>query len=288
MTNVIALVASFYLVFVGALFFFQRNLLYYPDDSVPSPVASGVPEMSPVTAETGDGLALRSWYRAAEEGRPTVVFFHGNAGNIGSRGFKVRSYLDAGFGVLLVGYRGYGGNPGSPTEQGLYADGRAALEFLDGEGVAARLWVLYGESLGSGVAVRMAAERASTDPVGALVLEAPFSSIVDVASHHYPYVPVGWLIKDRFDSAAVIADVRAPVLIVHGREDRTIPMKFGARLFEAAVEPKESHWLEGADHNNLHDFGIGRLTIEFIERHLAVPALGRNGTNSEILTLAGQ
>ncbi len=274
MINFIAMASAVYVVFVGALFLFQRNMMYYPDASTPSPVASGVPEMSEVTAVSDDGLSLVSWYRAAAEGRPTMVYFQGNAGNVGSRAFKVRPYLDAGFGVLLVGFRGYGGNPGKPTEQGLYADGRAALDFLVSQGVAAGRTVLYGESLGSGVAVQMAAERAPGEPVAALVLEAPFSSIADVAAHHYPYVPARWLIKDRFDSAAKIAGVRAPVLIVHGRRDRTVPMRFGKRLFEAAVEPKEGHWLEGADHNDLYDFGTARIVIDFLDHRLAPPGGG--------------
>ena len=127
MTNFITVAALVYVVLVATLYVFQRNMMYFPDTSVPSPVHSGVPEMQPVTLETEDGLKLLAWYRAVE-GQPVVVYFHGNAGNIGARGFKVRPYLDAGFGVLLVSYRGYGGNPGSPTEEGLYADGRAALE----------------------------------------------------------------------------------------------------------------------------------------------------------------
>ena len=265
MTNFITVTAVVYVVFVAALYVFQRNLMYMPDTSVPSTVHSGVPEMQPVTLETEDGLKLLAWYRAVE-GQPVVVYFHGNAGNIGDRGFKARPYLDAGFGVLLVSYRGYGGNRGSPTEEGLYADARAALDFLKAQDVAPERTVIYGESLGTGVAVQMASELGPENPAAALVLEAPFTSMGDVAAHHYPYVPARWLIRDHFDSAAKIAGINTPVLIVHGDRDRTIPIKFGRMLFEAAVEPKESRWLEGANHNDLYDFGAAEVVIEFVRR----------------------
>ncbi len=271
MTNFITVAAVVYVVFVAALYVFQRNIMYFPDTSVPSTVHSGVPEMQPVTLDTEDGLNLLAWYRAVE-GQPVMVYFHGNAGNIGARGFKVRPYLDAGFGVLLVSYRGYGGNRGRPTEEGLYADGRAALDFLKSQGVAPERVVLYGESIGTGVAVQMASELGPENPVAALVLEAPLTSMDDVAAHHYPYVPVRSLIRDHFDSASKIAGVNTPVLIIHGDRDRTVPIKFGRMLFEAAAEPKESRWLEGGNHNDLYDFGAAQVVVEFLNRRLGVSA----------------
>ena len=224
MTNLIATVTGVYVVIVAALFVFQRNLMYYPDTTVPSPAASGVSEMEAVSLATDDGLRLLAWYRAAVEGRATVVYFHGNGGHLGHRGDKVRPYLDAGLGVLLVSYRGYAGNPGSPTEDGLYADGRAALDFLAERGVGPAGVVLYGESLGSGVAVELAHRRAASEPVAAVVLESPFSTVPDVAQAHYPFVPARWMVKDRFDSVAKIAAIGAPLLILHGVRDRVSPI----------------------------------------------------------------
>ena len=267
MISFIASVTGVYLLFTLGLFVFQRSMLYFPDTSVPVLEASGIGDMEAVTLTTSDGLGLLSWYRRAAPGRPTMVFFHGNAGNIESRGFKVRPFLESGLGLLLVGYRGYGGNPGKPSEEGLYRDGRAALAFLSADGVDPDRWVLYGESLGTGVAVRLASERDRDSPVGALVLEAAYTSIAEVAGHHYPFVPVGLLIKDRFDSAAKIARVGAPVFIFHGERDRTIPIRFGKGLFEAAVEPKESLWLKGASHNNLYDYGASKAVLDFLGRH---------------------
>ena len=266
MISFIASVTGIYLLFTLGLFVFQRSMLYFPDASVPVLEASGIGDMEAVTLTTSDGLGLLSWYRRAAPGRPSLVFFQGNAGNIEHRGFKVRSFLESGLGLLLVGYRGYGGNPGKPSEEGLYRDGRAALAFLAADGVAPDHWVLYGESLGTGVAVQLASERAGESPVGALVLEAPYTSIAEVAGHHYPFVPAGLLVRDRFDSAAKIARVGAPVFIFHGDRDRTIPMRFGKDLFEAAAEPKESLWLKGASHNDLYEYGASQAVLDFLGR----------------------
>ena len=270
MVNFVVAAVGIYAAFVGTLFVLQRSMLYFPDSSVPSPAASLVPEMEVVATPTADGLRLRSWYRPAEGGQPTVVIFHGNAGNIGNRGFKARYFMKAGFGVMLASYRGYGGNEGKPTEDGLYADGRAAMDFLlKKQNIAPESVVLYGESLGSGVAVHMAMEAALERPVGALVLEAPFTSVADVAAKHYPYLPARWLVKDRFDSASKIMAIRTPLLVVHGEADGIVPAKFGHRLFDAAVEPKEGHWIAGGDHNGLYDYGAGEVVVEFVRRRLS-------------------
>ena len=207
---------------VVAVTLYQRSLLYFPGGDVPSPDQAGVPEMQPVTIRTGDGLDLLAWYRPAaggSEALPTIVYFHGNGGNLAMRSFAVRPFLDAGLGVLLVSYRGYGGNPVCPTEQGLYRDGHAALNFLKSLGVPPELTVLYGESLGTGVAVAMAAGR----QVGAVILEAPFTSAVDVAAAHYWFLPVRLLQWDRFDSLSRIGAIGAPLLVLYGTVDDIVP-----------------------------------------------------------------
>ncbi|MBT4463757.1 MAG: alpha/beta hydrolase [Rhodospirillaceae bacterium] len=254
-----------YAVLVGVLYFLQRSLLYHPDTSQPDMKAAGVADMQAVQATTSDGLELLSWYRAADADMPTVVLFQGNAGNIELRGSKARPFMDAGYGMMLVGYRGFGGNPGSPSEQGLYEDARAALRYLGENGVSAERVVLYGESLGTGVAVRIAAEQAGENaPVAAVVLEAPFSSIVDAAAFYYPYVPVSMMLKDRFNSIDAIADIGAPVLFVHGEEDEVTPIRFGKRLFDAAEEPKQAFWVRDAGHNDLAEFGLHDRVTDFL------------------------
>lgn len=268
MINVVLIAAGLYSAFVGALYLFQRQLMYLPATERAEPAASGLAEMRAIRLTTDDGLALTGWYRAAAASRPTVVFFQGNAGHIGHRGYKVRPFLDAGFGLLLVGYRGYGGNPGAPSEHGLYADGRAALAFLKDAGVPAKRWVFYGESLGSGVAVHLAHAQATSEPVGAVVLEAPFTSMPAVAQHHYPFVPALWLVKDRYDSLDKIAAIKAPLLVVHGERDDVIPVTFGRTLFAAAREPKESQWIARGGHNDLHEHGLVARAVDFLARRL--------------------
>ncbi|MCH7936192.1 MAG: alpha/beta hydrolase [Proteobacteria bacterium] len=269
MFSLIAIAVGVYMGIVGALYLIQDKLIYHPSQYLPPPAESGLPEMRPLQLTTKDGLKLTSWYKAAEKGQPTMVYFQGNGGNIAGREIKVRTYLDAGFGVLLVGYRGYGGNPGTPSEQGLYADGRAQLEFLAGQGIKPGRWVLYGESLGTGIAVQLAFEQAPKGPVGAVVLESPFTSLADAAAEHYPFVPARMLIKDRYDSLAKIDRIMAPLFVFAGENDMIIPPRHGKTLFEAARQPKESHWIPGGGHNNLHQFGIPGKVIDFLRRRLS-------------------
>lgn len=265
-----AVVACGYLMLVAALYLIQRQLLYLPDRSVPSPAESGAPDMAAIRLHTEDDLDLLAWYLPAEAGKATILYLHGNAGHIGYRGKRVQPYMDVGFGVLLLEYRGFGGNPGSPSEAGLMADARSALAFLESSGVPARSTVLYGESLGSAVAVATAAEWAHAGkPVAALVLEAPLSSVCDIAAHHYPWVPVHWLLKDRFEAAARIGEVGAPLLIVHGDADSIVPIRYGKQLFEAAREPKEAAWIPGGGHENLGRFGLRDIVLDFLARRLA-------------------
>jgi fermentation-respiration switch protein FrsA (DUF1100 family) len=267
----VALGAAGYAVVTGGLYAFQRNLLYLPSETRPAPEQYGLGEMEVIRTTTADGLELYAWYAPATGGRPTIVYLHGNAGHVGYRAERVRPFLDAGVGVLLVGYRGFGCNPGRPTEAGLYRDAEAALRWLGDHGVAPGRTVLYGESLGTAVAVEAAARMAEAgSPAGALVLEAPMSSIVDVAAHHYPLFPVRALLKDRFEAEARIGDVAAPLLVIHGAQDRVVPIRFGRRLFDAATQQKKGVWIEGAGHEDLGAFGLHEVVLAFVDRTLGL------------------
>lgn len=238
----------------------QRALLYFPSDRLPTPAEIGATDYQVVQLTTVDGLVLTAWYAPARDGRATIVYLHGNAGNIAGRVPKLRPFRAAGYGVLLVGYRGYGGNPGTPSEAGLLADGAAGLAFLADAGVASDEMVLFGESLGAAMAVQLAADR----QVAALILEAPFTSIIDAGSYHYPFLPVETLAEDRFESIRHIAKVTAPVLIVHGERDRVVPVAQGRRLLAAASEPKRGAFLPLAGHNNLAAFGVADIQLAFL------------------------
>jgi hypothetical protein len=251
-----------YLAVLSSLYVFQRHLLYFPDRSRPELAGLAQLGVREVRLTTADGLSLLSWYLLPREGRPVIFYLHGNGGNIGYRGDRMRRFAREGYGVLMLEYRGYGGNPGAPTETGLYEDARAGFDFLQGEAITAGRLVLYGESLGSGVAVQMATEQ----QIAALILESPFTSIAAVAQYHYPFMPAGRLIWDRYDSLSRIGRVTAPILILRGGRDTVVPPRFSQTLYEAAAEPKESWSAPDAGHVNLDRFGALDIVVAFIER----------------------
>lgn len=257
-----------YGAFVGVMYATQRSFIYHPSSGRPDQEAYEATDFRVVAYRTTDDIGLTAWHMPAAPGQPTLVYFHGNGGHLGQRVSKVRAYIERGYGVFLTSYRGFSGNAGQPTEQGVYADARAALDWLAGHGVSGDQLFVYGESLGTAVAVQMATEY----PIAGLILEAPFSSVVDMAQSRYLILPARWLVHDRFDSAAKIADIDAPLLIVHGDRDFTVPIRFGRRLFDAAVEPKRAIYVDGAGHNDLYDYGMAEMVLEFIEQPLTVSA----------------
>ncbi len=248
----------------GALYLLQRRLLYHPGLTRPVLGDLALLGVHEVTLTTSDGLSLFSWYLPPGAGRPLIVHFHGNGGHIGYRTERLRRLAREGYGVMLAEYRGYAGNPGTPSESGLYADATAALDFIAGEGIAPDRIVLWGESLGSGVAVELATRRR----VAAVVLEAPFTSVAAAAQYHYRLIPAAMLVRDRFDSLSRIGRVNAPLLILHGERDRIVPVSHGRTLFDAAAPPKEGWFAAEAGHQNLAQFGALDAAIAFIDRGL--------------------
>ena len=254
----VKIAAIVYIGVVAFLFFTQRSLIYFPDKNRPRMIEGA----EIVSVRTSDGLNLESWYFPPKDDKTiTIVYFHGNAGNYSHRLPKVRGYLRLGYGVLLAEYRGYGGNPGGPSEQGFYADGRAYIDWLKREKKPEKI-VIYGESIGSGTAVQMATEY----DVSGLVLETPFTSLVDIAAAQYFFVPVRYLLQDRFDNIGKITKVKAPKLVLHGLKDGTIPYASGRSLFDAAPEPKNFVDFPDGGHNNLYDFAAADYVIEFLNR----------------------
>lgn len=253
MLQLLTTIFVFYGVLMVVMYLAQRSFLYHPDNFTPTPQQSGVPEMTVVNITTEDGLTLFAWVQPpSDPAKPWVVLFHGNAGTLGARGDRAMAFLDAGYGMMMVEYRGFGGNPGKPTETGLMIDARAALAYLAKQGAVGKNLVLYGESLGTAVAVAMASEQAKLgQPVASVILEAPFTSMVDAGKVHYPYLPVSILLKDRYDSLSKIKDIDSPVFVVHGDEDWTVPQTQGRALFAAAQEPKTALWVKEANHSNL-------------------------------------
>jgi len=200
------------------------------------------------TFNTPDGVTLHAWFLRAEPAVGTILFFHGNAGNLSQRGEILRRLRSAGFNVFIPDYRGYGKSEGSPSEAGVYVDGLAAIEYLSSlSGVDSSRILYYGSSLGGAVAIDVATHR---QPAG-LILVSTFSSARDVAREAYPFLPIYFLLHSRFDSESKIRTLHCPILAFHGSDDTIIPIDLGRRLFEAAPQPKEFHEVQGADHNNL-------------------------------------
>ena len=219
---------SFYALLV-VLVWSQQTRLLYPAPQEAVPLSPGFEETE---LRTADGLRLRAFYLQAQPGKRTVVYFHGNGGSLLGATLETEALADAGLGLLLVAYRGYGGNPGAPSESGLYADGRAAMAFLADREIPARETVLVGNSMGSGVATQIATEFA---PAG-LVLSAGYTSLPDVAASKMPWLPVRHLMRDHYDNASKLRDLDIPVLVLHGRADTLIPHTHGETLANAAPD----------------------------------------------------
>jgi fermentation-respiration switch protein FrsA (DUF1100 family) len=268
--GVLVTAGAIYLAVLGYLWTNQRSFVFRPGigplDLINSTVASYMREE---TIRTSDGLVLTAWYAPAQPGERTIVYVHGNAGTLGDRHERVQRYLERGFGILLVGYRGYGGNPGAPTEAGLYDDARAHLDWLTAQGVRAEELVLYGESLGAAVAIQMALERKAA----ALVLEAPFASILLSARARFPLFAFDWLIRDKFANIDKIDKINMPLFVIHGALDRVTPQRFGRMVFERAREPKAALWPKEAGHSDLLQFGMVQAVMLFLDG-LPPPASG--------------
>lgn len=264
---------------VAVLALVQRQLQYEPGTGpLPSPATTGVAGLRALSLHPADGSGVRlTAWAAPPPGNPfaegtTLVFFHGNAGTIADRIDRARMVQGWGLGVMLVEWRGYGGNPGRPSEAGLLADGRAALAWLAAQGCPPDRVVLYGESLGSGVALILGAEAAAAgSPPGAVILDGGFTSAVDVARRRYPFAPVGWLMKDRFEGLAALARLPAPLLVMHGEADPIVPVAMGRRLEAAAPGPAEGFYPPRGGHVDLYDHGAEPVVRAFLARHGLAP-----------------
>lgn len=279
--------------------FLQRSLMYPALKSEPLAVSAWPIEGlngSDVVATTSDGLSLHGWmYRhadSAETPRPMILYFHGNGGNRQHRVRHVAMLAEHGADVLIFDYRGYAENAGAPSEEGLAKDARAFWSLITDEmNIPAERVVLLGESLGGGVAVALAAEmsRAGTPP-GGLIIRSSFSSMVDAAAEHYPWLPVRWVLRDRYESIKVIDDVACPILVLHGDADKIVPLRLGKKLYAAAPEQsatgvaKRFVLLAGAGHNNVLATHGDAMT-QAIDEFLATLHQNESAYNDQELTM---
>jgi fermentation-respiration switch protein FrsA (DUF1100 family) len=254
------IVAAGYVGGLAVLFLVQRSFLFpAPTTTRTAPQAAGFPDAEEHVLTTSDGEKIIVWHVPAKPGRPVILYFHGNGDFLAGFFSRFRDLIADGAGIVAPSYRGYAGSSGQPSERGLLLDAAAAYAFTTARYRVDQI-VTWGFSLGTGVAVALASEQ----PIARLILEAPYTSIVDVASSSFWFVPVRLLMRDQFRSDERIGRVRVPLLIMHGTGDRTIPLALGERLFALAHEPKRFVRFPGGGHNNLGNFGAIGTARQFI------------------------
>ena len=232
-----------YLFILLYMYIFQRTFMYHPNvkNTDPTSIQFNYEE---VFIQSNKDIQLRSWFSHSPNNKKTILFFHGNAGELHARVYKLNKFSEMNLNFLIISWRGFSGNNGKPTEKGLYQDANKAVEWLEQKGINKKDIILYGESLGTGVATELAQDNS----FAGIVLESPFTSIADAAKIYYPYLPIDLLIKDRYDSLKKIKNINIPILIMHGKKDDVVPFKMGIELFEKANNPKFSYFSDNDDH----------------------------------------
>jgi fermentation-respiration switch protein FrsA (DUF1100 family) len=262
----ISLVGIFALIGIVARLL-HRYFIYIPDRTRVDPEATGLSGVEEIVFKASDGTKLIAWYLPARPGKPTLLYFPGNSGNTACRAGKIATIGSDGYGVFMLNYRRCGGSEGRPTEARIAADAVSAYDCLRGLGVAPHEIVAYGESLGTAVATRLTLQR----HVKALVLEAPFTSVVDVGKLLWKGFPLGVIMVDQYRTIDRIAGVTAPLFIIHGGRDAIIPLDQARRVFHAASEPKSMTVLPQAGHNDLFERGAWEKVEVFLESLRPVP-----------------
>ena len=233
-----------YFIIILFVYFYQRNLLYHPSENnyLNDKITFNYEE---IFIETDKNINLKSWFIKKDLNKfKTILIFHGNAGNLFNRVYKLNELNKLDVNILLISWRGFSGNKGKPTEKNLYHDAEEAVKWLNNQGAISKNIILYGESLGTGVAT----ELGTSNAFGGIILESPFTSIANAAKIYYPYLPVNIILKDRYNSIGKIKNITTPILIMHGKKDNIVPQKMGLELYEKANQPKFSYFPENDDH----------------------------------------
>ena len=261
---IVSCLAALYGVVCITGFIIQPLLIYFPNKDQVDPKDLGLENVEEVELETPDGEQLVAWYAPpSEPTAPTLLYFHGNDGNLAHRKERMHRFLRNGYGVLMPSYRGYSGSTGKPNQAWLTSDGLLAYDYLSGLGISPNQIIIYGESLGTGVATPVAVAR----DIAGLVLEAPFTGAVDVAEERYPYLPIRPFMHDKWETIRVINRINVPLLIIHGAKDKVIPVRHGKTLFAAASHPKDILIIEDAGHTRLFRLGAWTRVKDFINTH---------------------
>ena len=262
-TSILALV-SFYVLLLIVVFFFQRNLLYHPtvDNYLKDQTGSKPTEIEEVKITTKDKIDLIGWfYNKNLKKFKTILFFHGNAGSLENRTYKLNHFKSLDVNFLIIAWRGFSGNEGKPNEEGLYEDAESAIKWLKLKGIYEQNIILYGESLGTGVAVEIAQNK----NYAGIILESPFTSMINVGKKHYPFFPVSFLLQDKFESYKKIKNISVPIFIMHGKVDKIVPYDMGKKMYELANKPKFFYSQEYGDHMVDYDENLLLALKKFIQ-----------------------
>ena len=246
-----------YFVITVVVYFFQRKLLYHPF----SPQITGkglIHNFETINFKTSDNFELKGWFHLKNSNKKTILFLHGNAGNLDNRIDKLNFLGNMDINFLIISWRGYSGNPGNPSETGLYKDALGGIEWLNKKGISNDRIILYGESLGTAITT----EVAQNENFAGIILEAPFTSMVDMGQKIYPIFPVKFLLKDKYESKNKIKNIKSPILVLHGRKDKIVPFYMGEKIFEMANSPKFKYFTDLDDHMmNFDDKLVNEIDI---------------------------
>jgi hypothetical protein len=259
-TLILSVFIATYLFILIFTYIFQRNLLYHPGENNYFGDQLHV-SIKKVKIKTQDNIELIAWYHKKDITKyKTILFLHGNAGSLENRIHKINHFKDMNINFLIVAWRGFSGNEGKPTEKGLYEDARSAVRWLNAEGIDEKNMVIYGESLGTGVTTEIAQNR----NFAGIILESPFTSMIDAAKDKYSYLPVRFLLKDKYESKKKIKNIKSPILIMHGKVDNIVPFHMGKKMYELANEPKYSYFSEYDDHMMEYNEKLLNVLKDFI------------------------
>ena len=249
-----------YLFILISTYLFQRNLLYHPTENNYSGDQLLV-SVEKIKIKTKDNIELLSWYHNKNiNDYKTILFLHGNAGTLENRIHKINHFKDMNINFLLVAWRGFSGNKGKPTEKNLYEDARSAVQWLESKGIKKNNIIIYGESLGTGVATEIAQNK----NFAGIILESPFTSMIEAGKDKYPYLPVKFLLKDKYESEKKIKNIKSPILIMHGKVDNIVPFYMGKKMYELANQPKYFYFSEYDNHMMEYNKDLLNHINEFI------------------------
>ena len=243
-TKLVILIIVTYCLLLTFVFFYQRKLLYHPNFSNHVTGDGLIHSIEKINIKTEDNIDLKGWFHLKDLKKKTILFFHGNAGTLDNRIYKLNFLGNLDINFLIIAWRGYSGSSGKPTELGLYQDAKSAVNWLNLKGIAEKNIILYGESLGTSVAI----EIGQSKNFAGMILEAPFTSMVDTGKKYYPFFPVKLLLKDKYESKNKIKNIKFPILVMHGKKDKIIPFYMGEAIYNLANKPKFKYFSDNDDH----------------------------------------